>query len=271
MDPDPADPLLILAAAQLLLDQTLTILPLVVSILVFLFLSALVSGSEVAFFSLSADEINRCKNSAIPSERKIAALIIKPQRLLATILVLNNFINISIVTISAYLTWELVDEESAGGLIILILSVSITVMIVYFGEIIPKVYANQNRIQFASITSGIISASFIIFYPLTWFLLGVGNLIEKKIERKGYNVSMDELNTALELTTENETTLEEKGILKGIVNFGTLSVKQVMKSRVDITAIDTETDYHQLMDQTGCTAVFIYHDRYVYMLFLKVL
>jgi gliding motility-associated protein GldE len=234
-----------------------------VALVILLMLSALVSGSEVAFFSLTQDEIAKCKSSSHENERRIAAFIMQPQRLLATILVLNNFINISIITISAFLTWQIVGSNEPEGLVIIALSSAVTIAIVYFGEIIPKVYANQNKIQFASFSTGLMSFSFVLFYPLTYVLMGIGNLIENKIERKGYSISVDELNTALELTARDETSIEEKGILKGIVNFGTLSVRQVMKSRVDVTAFDVETDFHELMDQinkTGYSRIPIYSE-----------
>jgi gliding motility-associated protein GldE len=250
LEPDPGEPL---TASLLLLTQ----LPFYIFsgsfFIVLLLLSGLISGSEVAFFSLSQEEIARCKGSSIPSEKNIASLLLHPQKLLATILVLNNLINISIVTLSAFVTWQITGTTTPEGSIIVLLSVIITAFIVYFGEIIPKVYANQNRIQFARLSSALIAFSYRLLSPLTWFLIGIGNIIEKRIERKGYNISVEELNEALELTAEKEATDEEKGILKGIVNFGTLSVKQIMKSRVDITAFDMETDFHELMDQINKT------------------
>ncbi|MEQ8712838.1 MAG: gliding motility-associated protein GldE [Cyclobacteriaceae bacterium] len=246
MEPDPGEPL----TASLLLATQLPFYIFSGSFfIVLLLLSGLISGSEVAFFSLSQEEIARCKGSSNPSEKSIAALLLHPQKLLATILVLNNLINISIVTLSAFVTWQITGTTTPEGTVIVLLSVIITGFIVYFGEIIPKVYANQNRIQFARLSSALIAVSYRLLSPLTWFLIGIGNIIEKRIERKGYNISVEELNEALELTAEKEATDEEKGILKGIVNFGTLSVKQVMKSRVDITAFDRETDFHELMDQ----------------------
>ncbi|MEM8893592.1 MAG: gliding motility-associated protein GldE [Bacteroidota bacterium] len=260
MEPDPGEPL---TASLLLLTQ----LPFYIFsgsfFLVLLLLSGLISGSEVAFFSLSQDEIARCKSSSNPAEKSIASLLTSPQKLLATILVLNNLVNISIVTLSAFVTWQLTGTTEPEGTILVVLSIVITGFIVYFGEIIPKVYANQNRIQFARLSSGLLNFSYSILSPLTWFLLGIGNVIERRIERKGYSVSVEQLNDALELTAEKEATEEEKGILKGIVNFGTLSVKQVMKSRVDITAFDMETDFHELMDQinkTGYSRLPIYNE-----------
>jgi putative hemolysin len=263
LESDSVDPLPLLLFIEQAATQMPLFLTLGVVIIILLMLSALVSGSEVAFFSLTQDEIAKCKSSSHENERRIASFIMQPQRLLATILVLNNFINISIITISAFLTWQIVGSKEPEGLVIIILSSAVTIAIVYFGEIIPKVYANQNRIQFASLSTGLMGLSFVLFYPLTYVLMGIGNLIENKIERKGYNISVDELNTALELTTRDQASIEEKGILKGIVNFGTLSVRQVMKSRVDVTAFDLETDFHELMDQinkTGYSRIPIYSE-----------
>ncbi|MEP2025296.1 MAG: gliding motility-associated protein GldE [Reichenbachiella sp.] len=215
--------------------------------------SALVSGSEVAYFSLSHDQLLDTEQAQTKARKKIGRLLGHPKQLLATILILNNFINISIVMLSTYVTAALLGDVLSGGAIILTLTVVITFLMVFLGEIVPKVYANQNNMAFAKRTATLLSLSFKIFHPLAWLLIKVSNVIERRIERKGYRVSVDDLNQALDLAAEDETTEEEKGILKGIVNFGTLSVKQVMKSRMDITAIDLETDFHELMNQINKT------------------
>ncbi|MEO1256770.1 MAG: gliding motility-associated protein GldE, partial [Bacteroidota bacterium] len=151
-------------------------------------------------------------------------------------------------------TWQLVGTDGKQGLTIAVLTTSITVLIIFFGEIIPKVYANHNGTTFARLTSGMLMVSYRIFKPISWFLMNVTGLIERRLEKKGYNLSVEEINQALEISVDKEeVTEEEKGILKGIVNFGTLSVKQVMKSRIDITAIDIETDFHELMNQINKT------------------
>ncbi|MGB3468402.1 MAG: gliding motility-associated protein GldE [Cyclobacteriaceae bacterium] len=218
-------------------------------ILVLLILSGLVSGSEIAYFSLTGDEIDSCEQSRLPKENRIVDLLANPRRLLATILILNNLINISIVTLSTYATWHITGSTESEGTTVAILSLSITAAIILFGEIIPKVYANHNRKGFASITSGFLKFFHSVFKPVSWVLMSMSNVVERKFEKKGYNVSVDELNHALDLTTEQETTPNQKDILKGIVNFSTLSVKQVMKSRMDITAFDVDMDFHELMDQ----------------------
>ncbi|WP_420580120.1 gliding motility-associated protein GldE [Reichenbachiella sp.] len=215
--------------------------------------SALVSGSEVAYFSLSHDQFLDEEEANARSRKKIARLLSHPKQLLATILILNNFINISIVMLSTYVTAALLGDVLSGGAIIAVLTVVITFLMVFLGEIVPKVYANQNNMAFAKRTATLLSISFKVFQPLAWLLIKVSNVLERRIERKGYRVSVEDLNQALDLAAEDETTEEEKGILKGIVNFGTLSVKQIMKSRMDITAIDLETDFHELMNQINKT------------------
>ena len=213
-----------------------------------LILSGLVSGSEVAYFSLSSEDLDHCSQSKSAKEQRIGALIANPQRLLATILILNNLINISIVTLTTFATWKLIGSKDATDYL-WVISVPITAAIILFGEIIPKVYANHNSRGFAAFTSGFLSFFNYSFKPISWVLLTMSDIIEKKVEKKGYSVSVDELNHALDLTPEQETTPNQKDILKGIVNFSTLSVKQVMKSRMDITAFDIEMDFHELMDQ----------------------
>lgn len=223
-------------------------------VIILLGLSGLVSGSEVAFFSFSHTQIMNFNRSSDLKEKRISILLHHPKRLLATILILNNLVNIFIITISTYATWQIVGNQGKQGLTIVILTTIITALIIFFGEIIPKVYANHNGTSFAKMTSQLLLISYKIFKPISWFLMSVTSLIERRMEKKGYNLSVEEINQALEISVEKEhVTEEEKGILKGIVNFGTLSVKQVMKSRMDIMAIDQETDFHELMNQINKT------------------
>jgi len=218
-------------------------------IVLLLFCSAMISGSEVAFFSLSADEVDECKNSAKSADQNIVRLLDKPKNLLATILILNNLVNVAIVTLSTYATWQYFGKSTEGSLIVALTAI-ITITILFFGEILPKQYAIHHSQSFARSTSAILNFASSMLSPFATLLMSLSSVVEKRLEKKGYNVSVDELNQALELTTNHEsTTAEEKGILKGIVNFGTLSVKQVMRSRLDITAFDVEMDFHDLMDK----------------------
>ncbi|MGK7394757.1 MAG: gliding motility-associated protein GldE [Candidatus Cyclobacteriaceae bacterium M3_2C_046] len=218
-------------------------------ILAFLLLmSALVSGSETAFFSMNSEQISSFKKSNDAVENRIFELIRYPKRLLATILILNNLINVAIVTLSTFVTWQIVGTKTTEGLVVVLLTAIITFAIVFFGEVVPKVFANQNNTVFARRTSLLIMISQNILKPISWLLLSLNNLIEKRIEKKGYIISVDDLNQALEIT-KKDTSDEEKDILKGIVNFGMLSVKQIMRSRIDISAFEIDMDFHELMDK----------------------
>jgi gliding motility-associated protein GldE len=216
---------------------------------VLLVLSALVSGSEVAFFSLSKNQINAFRYSNTKGEKRIYNLIKNPQKLLATILICNNFINVGIVTLATFVTWRIYGTTTLAGIVIVSLTFITTFAIVFFGEIIPKVYASSNNIAFASMTSRLMVFAESLFSPLSWVLLSFSKVVERRIERRNYDISKEEIHKALEITANGETSEEEKEILKGIVNFGTLSVKQVMKSRLEITAFDIELDFHDLMDK----------------------
>ncbi len=232
-------------------------------ILIFLImLSATASGSEVAFFTLNNIQINECKNSVNRNDQLIFRLISEPQKLLATILILNNFVNIGIVTISTFMTWRFFGTNSLEGLIVVGLTFIVTCIIVFFGEITPKVYANRNALKVVRLVSPFIYVVQKIVSPLTWFLLSMSDLIERRIKKKAYRISNEELQQALEITTE-KTSEEEKEILKGIVTFGNLSVKQVMRARLDITAYPFSTEYHSLLNKikkTGYSRIPIYRE-----------
>lgn len=260
-DPYPETPFLFFL--QLIISPVVFYSVNALVLLVLLFLSGMVSGSEVAYFSLNANQISQFKHSKDAIESRIYNLIKNPRRLLANILILNNLINVAIVTLSTFLTWQMFGAEAEEGQVVAILTITVTIAIIFFGEVLPKVYANQNNIAFAKRTSLILSFAQYSLRPLTYLLMNFSNIIEKRIEKKGYTISVDELNQALEITTEKEATEEEKDILKGIVNFGTLSVKQIMKSRLDITAFDIELDFHELMDKinkTGYSRIPIYKE-----------
>ena len=224
---------------------------------IFLFLmisSAIVSGSEVAYFSMSPLDIESCKKGNDPKEHNLATLLEEPKRLLATILILNNLVNISMVTLSTFMMWRVLGTSSDDGIAAFILAIIITMLIVFFGEVIPKVYATQNNIKVAKFSSSALLFFDKLFRPLSFLLLSMSSVIEKRVIKKGYELSVDELNHAVELTTSNEeTSTEERDILKGIVNFGTYTVKQVMRSRMDVTALEEDLDFHELMDKINKT------------------
>lgn len=210
--------------------------------------SALVSASEVAFFSLKADDLDKCRQSNSAKDKAIIDLLSKPRLLLASILIINNTVNVAIVTISTFLMWEMVGTRTPIEFVVGLFTFIVTFAITFFGEIIPKVYATNNNMSFALSMSGTWKVLIKICVPVSRPLLSFGKVIEKQFEKKGYQSTVEELNQALELASNDETTADEKDILKGIVNFGTLSVRQVMRSRLDISAANVEMNFHELMD-----------------------
>ena len=232
------------------------------ALFILLFLSAMVSGSEVAFFSLGSSEIIKLKEE-YHNKEGINQLVSKPKRLLATILILNNLVNIAFITLSTFVIWRIVGTDQIEGIVIIALTAIVTFALVYFGEVVPKIYANQNSVPFVRFSFPLIYYAFIFFKPLSWILTSFSNIIEKRIKREGYEIRAEELIQALELTTGDEIQEKETDILKGIVNFGQLNVKQIMTSRVDMTAFDTEMDFHQLMDtinKTGYSRFPVYSE-----------
>ena len=239
----------------ILADYTALPLPYFIAVglalMVLLILSALISGSEVAFFSMTLHEIEDCKSKkADSSEGLIARLLENPKYLLADILILNNFVNVGFVTLSTFVSWQLFSEANQTSLIIG-LTIVVTFVLVLVGEIVPKIYATQQRLPFAKMTAKFIWFGGKIVQPLSWMLVSLTNIVEKRIETRGYSSSIDEVNQALEMTTSKGISEEEKGILKGIVNFSTIAVTQIMKARVDIEGVDVEFDFHELMDRVN--------------------
>lgn len=237
---------------QILNGDSVFVIGSLIILILLLVTSALVSGSEVAFFSLSANDINECKESDKPNDRKILLLVTQPKLLLATILILNNFVNVAIVTLATFVTWEITGSRTTEGSVVAILTAVVSLSIIFFGEVLPKVYATQNNLRLARVTVGVLKGAEKILRPLSYLLMSMSGIIENRFQKKGYDISVEELHQALEITTKGEeTSEEEKDILKGIVNFGTLTVKQIMKSRMDITAFDIEMDFHELMDKVN--------------------
>ena len=238
---------------------------LIVNGLIFIVLligSALVSGSEVAFFSLSNEDLLNLEEENTPRGKKVLSLVESPNKLLSTILILNNLINIGIVTLTTFVAWTIFGKNATGIIVILVQTIGVTFAIVFFGEIVPKVYANKAKVSFSLIMAPSISFFSSVLKPFSNFLMAFSSLLERRIERKGYSLSVNELNQALDLSTEDAPN-EEREILRGIVNFGTLTVKQVMQSRMDITAIDMEIDFHELMDKinkSGYSRIPVYEE-----------
>ncbi len=258
---DPLPGLILLA--DLANVSTLYIVVNGVVFILMVMLSAMISGSEVAFFSLQSENLQECKDNDSPANRAILKLLEKPRHLLATILIMNNLINIAIVTLATFFTWELIGSRNTEGKIIITLTAIVTFVILFFGEVVPKNFATQHSLRFARMTAKLLLVLRKFFKPISYLLINVTNIIERNVERKGHDISVDQLNQALEMTVGEETSEEEKGILKGIVNFSTLSVKQIMQSRMDIVGVDIEDSFHELMDlinKSGFSRIPVYRE-----------
>jgi gliding motility-associated protein GldE len=247
MDPDPLPNLYLLALEPSISVSSIAFISFILVAL--LFLSAVLAGSEVAFFSLNADQRISLRESEISSEKTVSQLLDKPQQLLATLLIAINFVNIIFITLANYLTAQVLGEQSMETLLVtLFLLFGVTFIITFFGELIPKVWAQQNNLNFARYSAPLISFFNFVFLPLSKALLGISGLIEKRVKKKSYTLTSQELNQALEITTDENTSDREKDILRGILNFGNISVKSVMQARREIVAFDTSMNFHELMD-----------------------
>lgn len=235
-------------------------------IIVLLMLSAAISGSEIAMFSLSPAELNEIRNSNNKTNQLIIHLLEKPKRLIATILIANNFVNVSIVILSSYIMAGLFDFSESPLMGFFIQVIVVTALLLLFGEIMPKIYASQNVLSFARFMAKPLLILRRIFYPLSSVLVQSTSVIDKRIARKGHEISIDDLSEALELTTsDNKTPEEEKKILKGIVKFGDTSVREIMRPRIDVTAVDDSTSYNQLMGiilDSGYSRIPVYHENF---------
>lgn len=233
-------------------------------IFLLVFASALISGSEVAFFSLEKGSIIDLSNSSDKKENRIYQLLLKPKRLLATILIMNNLVNIAIVSLTTIFVWKLFQTKETPALVVSIVTAISTFLIVFFGELLPKVYANQSAINFAKRISTFIYFSNKVCTPFSLLLVNSTNFIEKKFSSKEKSLTSDELSKAIELTTQSDdVSQEEKEILKGIANFNNISAKQIMQARTEIDAFDIELHFHELMDRinkSGYSRIPIYED-----------
>ncbi|MDA9241814.1 gliding motility-associated protein GldE [Flavobacteriaceae bacterium] len=219
-------------------------------IIVLLICSALISGSEVAFFSLSKTDLKKISSSNARNLKLIAILRANPRRLLATLLVSNNFINISIVLLLASFG-QLFDFDSLPGWVNFVLEVGfITALILLFGEILPKVYANRKPISFSKkMAFPVQILDKYLFFFITIPMSKMTKFIQDKLVFKKPNLSVDKLSDAFNLTDKSETSSEEKKIFKGIISFGSIEVKQVMKPRIDVFSVSKTMSYTDLIKQ----------------------
>ena len=222
----------------------------IVILFVLLFCSALISGAEVAFFSLDAVDVEEDETKPSRKLLIIKKLLSKPKKLLATILVANNFINIAIVLLFDSLTAVVFSGISEEYHLRFIVEVGVvTFLILLFGEILPKIYASRNKLKFAKMMSYPLNVMDTLFAPVSLPMRSVTLYIHKKFGKQKSDISVDRLSQALELADESDTTREEQKILQGIVTFGNMDTKQVMKYRMDIFALSEALRFEEIMPE----------------------
>ena len=253
---------------DLLLPWNFNVLIGIFIMLILLLLSALISGSEVAYYSLSPQDKKTLEEDTSKSSQRVLELFKKPKTLLATILIGNNLVNVAIIILSSLLMKMLFNFEGSELLGFIIQVVAVTLIILMVGEISPKVYATKNAMRLALIMGSALTFMSKLFYPLARVLVVGTRKIDQRAKEQndsGNFITADELNHALELTTDNTTGADEKRILSGIVKFGSTEVRQVMTPRIDVICFDTKTTYKQLQTEIvehGFSRIPIFEDSF---------
>lgn len=209
--------------------------------------SGFISASEIAFFSLTPNDLSEIEEEEHPSDIRIKQLLADSERLLATILISNNFVNVSIVTLCNYFFMEVIDFGDAELLKLLLMTVILTFFLLLFGEIMPKIYSSQHTLPFARKVAPMLVFLRKLFSPISSVLVKSTFFMNKIVQRqKNTGLSMDELSQALELTDKEELK-EESNMLEGIIRFGEETVKEVMTSRVDMVDLEVDTPFSEVM------------------------
>ncbi len=228
------------------------------AILVLIACSGIMSASEIAFFSISQPELENLRDSDDSKDKGIVSLLERPRYLLSTILISNTFVNIGVVITSYFVTTKMfnfIDVQLGsftitGTLLEFVFNVIIvTFTLVLFGEATPKVYATHNKISIARAMSPVFRIMLLIFRPVNWLLVGSTHVLEKRLRKRSAEIDIDEINKAIEITVENKESKQDARILKGVVQFGNINVKQVMRPRMEVAAVDYSIDFKELMEK----------------------
>jgi gliding motility-associated protein GldE len=237
---------------------------LIILILILLLMTAITAGAETAFFSLSAKDINYLKSNERPAARQVVQLLDQPKALLATILVANNFINIAIVISTNVLVEQFINPSVSPLLSFLVQVIVVTFLLVLFGEVLPKVYATQNNMRMALFSAPSLKVLLNIFRPVSNMLVSSTNFIEGRLgSKQANNISSEDFEHAIELTVGHTATKEEVNIFKGILKFGNITVRQVMHTRMDVSALDYEMTFPEVQQfciEMGYSRLPVYKD-----------
>lgn len=231
--------------------------------LVLLYVSGFVSASEIAFFSLSPSDLNEIEEENHPSDVKIKDLLADSERLLATILISNNFVNVTIIMLLNFVFASVIDFGQAKILEFLIVTVVLTFLLLLFGEIMPKIYSAQHTLAFSRKAAPVITVLRTVFWPISSMLVRSSFFLNRLAQRKKTrNLSVDELSQALELTDIHDTS-EEGNMLEGIIRFGEETAKEVMTSRLDIVDLEIHTSFADVLkciNENGYSRIPVYEE-----------
>jgi len=274
VEPPSAYPLLTALYMQAL--EPATIVALVV-IAIMLVISAAMSASEVALFSLSPTQLRDVQERGGTSGQRVMDLLAKPRRLLATILIASNFVNIGVIILSSVAVMDIVEATDIPGYMVWVIQVLVVAfVIVFIGEVLPKVYATSNPVRVAQLMSGPLVTLRWLFKPISETLVRSTSFIEKRYrKRTTQNISVDALGHVLDLTNDPSSTEEEQRILRGIVKFGAIEVRQVMRPRTEMVAFAKELSFKELVAaivDSGFSRVPVYEetvDRVIGVLYIK--
>src|ERR1700730_6303887 len=211
-------------------------------------MSFIVSGSKIAFFSLTNRDINVLKTKQDTAWKRIVNLLEEPKALLSSLVIANSLINIGIIIMSNYLIDQVIPSKQNFWFFEFVIKViMVSFVLILFGEVMPKVWASQNNLQFAYYTAGVVEIIYLVFRRVGSWLVRQSDKLERLFgSRKSAAYSLEELDHAIDLTTSSDATEEEKNILKGIIKFGNITVKQIMKTRLDVSGIEALVNFHEL-------------------------
>lgn len=230
-----------------------------------LVLSALVSGSEIAFFSLKHSQLDNLRESSHKNALRIINLLEKPKRLLATILITNNVVNIAIIILSTFISQIVFNLDDYIIAAFIIQVIVVTFLILLFAEVLPKVYATQKNEEFSLMIAGTLIFLRKFFYPLSTLLVRSTNFIDKRLAVKKTGLSANELSHAIDITHEETGTEEDKQLLYGIVQFSNIYAREIMKSRMDVVAVAEDIPFNELINvivDAGYSRIPVYRESF---------
>lgn len=225
--------------------------------------SALISSSETAYFSLQPADIDKLESMNDSKSRLVLQLRENPKTLLATILIGNNFVNVTITLLATYIVSEMFDMANHPVAAFVMELVVVTSLVLLIGEIIPKILAAKKPVRIARLMARTLQVLIVVFRPLSKLLVNSTSFMDKHLERKKADISMDDLSTAVDIATESSTPLDEKNMLKGIASFTEKEVSNVMKPRIDIIAVEVNMPFREMLDtviQSGFSRIPVYEE-----------